>query len=212
LHLTPEDEPCAGNDTLLRTLAYPFSPGRRLHDKSQEKGNEMPNDPVMTAKGKTLIALGASVAAGCQPCTEFQVRAAREAGACDRGIQLAVETALAVRYSATRSMDRWSERCQGARPELDATFRGETQVLAELVSISAAVCVQSVSDLILHLSEARQSGATAEQIRAAVGIAKSIRNAAMEQIDAALAGEDEHLASAAGAGGGCAPGQPCGCS
>jgi len=172
----------------------------------------MSNDAVMTASGKTLIALGASVAAGCQPCTEFQVKAARETGACDRGIQLAVETALAVRHAATRSMDRWSERCQGARPELDAAFRAETRVLAELVSVSAAVCVQSVPDLILHVSQARQSGATAEQIRAAVGIAKSIRNAAMEQIEAALAGEDDHLTSAAGAGGSCGPGQPCGCS
>ncbi len=171
----------------------------------------MPADPITNQKGKTLIALGASVAAGCQPCTEFQVKAARAAGACDRGIQLAVETALAVRQAATRSMDRWSERCQGARPELDADFRAQLRVLSELVSVASAICVQSVPDLILHLSEARQAGASADQIRLAVGIAKSVRNAAMEQIEAILSGEDERLTSAASAGGGCVPGQPCGC-
>jgi AhpD family alkylhydroperoxidase len=169
------------------------------------------NDPVLPAQAKTLIALGASVAAGCQPCTEFQVKAARAAGACDRGIQVAVEAALGLRQAATRSMDRWSERCQGARVELDARFRAETRVLAELVSVASAICVQSVPDLILHLAEARQSGATAGQIRAAAAIAKSVRNAAMEQIEAALAGEDESLASAAEASAGCAPGQPCNC-
>ena len=172
----------------------------------------MPNDPVMTRQGKTLVALGASVAAGCQPCTEFQVKAAREAGACDRGIQLAVETALGVRHAATRGMDRWSERCQGARPELEAPFRSELRVLAELVSVASAVCVQSVPDLVLHLSEARQAGATSDQIRAAVGIAKSVRNAALEQIEVVLAQEDEHLASATGASVGCGPDQSCGCN
>ncbi len=169
----------------------------------------MSNAPVMT---KTLIALGASVAAGCQPCTEFQVKAAREAGACDRGIQLAVEAALQVRAAATRGMDRWSERCQGVRPELQASFRSELRVLAELVSVSAAVCVQSVPDLVLHLSEARQLGATSDQIRVAVGIARSVRNAAMEQIEAVLAQEDEHLASAGMRKAGCGPDQSCGCS
>lgn len=171
----------------------------------------MSDNPVMAVKGKTLIALGASVAAGCQPCTEYQVRAAREAGACDRGIQLAVEAALAVRHSATLSMDRWSERCQGRRPELDDAFRAETRLLAELVSVSAAICLHSVPDLIRHLSSARQSGATAEQVRVAVAVAKSVRNAAMQQIDAALAEEDRTLAPAASESAGCGPAEPCGC-
>ncbi len=172
----------------------------------------MPDDHIMTAKGKTLIALGASVAAGCQPCTEFQVKAARAAGACDRGIQLAVESALGVRHAATRGMDRWSERCQGVRPELESIFRAEARVLAELVSVSAAICVQSVPDLVLHLYQARQSGATAEQIRMAVAIAKAVRRSAIEQIEAVLAGEDENLESAASAGAGCEPGGQCSCS
>ncbi len=172
----------------------------------------MSNDPVMTRQGKTLIALGASVAAGCQPCTEFQIKAARDAGACDRAIQLAVETAVGVRHAATRSIDRWSERCQGLRPEVEASFRSELRVLAELVSVAAAISVHSVPDLILHLSEARQAGATSDQIRAAVGIARSVRTAAMEQIELVLAQEDEHLASATGAGAGCGPGQSCGCN
>ncbi len=170
----------------------------------------MSNDLLMTAKAKALIGLGASVAAGCQPCTEFQVKAARTAGACERGIQLAVETALGVRQAATRSMDRWSERCQGARTELEPGFRAEMRIFSELVAVSAAICIHSVPDLTLHLSEARQLGATAEQVHMAVRVAKTVRNAAMEQIEAALAGEDENLAPAP-TGAACGPGQTCSC-
>ncbi len=163
----------------------------------------------MDAKTKVLIALGASVASGCQPCTEFHVKAAREAGACPRGIHVAVESALTSRQSATRGIDRWSERCQGARPQLDAAFRADKQLLSELISVASAICVQSVPDLVLHLAEARRLGATQEMLRATAAIARSIHSTAMEQIEAALAGE---IASSAVAPESvCGSAKSCGC-
>jgi AhpD family alkylhydroperoxidase len=182
----------------------------------------MPNEAVLQPKEKTLIALGASVASGCQPCTEFQVRASRDAGACDRGIALAVETALAVRESATRSMDRWSARCQGARPQVDAEFRDARKLLAELTAVAASVCVNSVPDAIIHLAAAKQLGAAAEQIRVAVAIARAVRSAAEQKLEAALAAEIEGIEAvpaassccgSASAGGAPAPGGAgdCGC-
>jgi AhpD family alkylhydroperoxidase len=137
---------------------------------------------------KELIALGASVAAGCQPCTEYHVRAARDAGACERGLYLAVETAIGVRQSATRAMDRWAERCQGSRPELDPEFRGKTRLARELVSIAAAVCVNSVGDLTIHLTAAGELGATEGQIRSAVAIARAIKRTAEEKLEAVIEG------------------------
>jgi AhpD family alkylhydroperoxidase len=171
----------------------------------------MLSEPVIDPKLKVLIALGAAVASGCQPCTEFQVKAARESGACDKGIQAAVEAALAVRDSATRGMDRWSARCQGVRPELDAAFRAEKQLMAELISVASAICVQSVPDLVLHLAEAGRLGATPAMLRATVGIAKSVHKAAMEEIETVLAGETVNLASAPNADARCGPLQGCGC-
>ncbi|MBS1854086.1 MAG: carboxymuconolactone decarboxylase family protein [Acidobacteria bacterium] len=171
----------------------------------------MSSEPVIDPKVKVLIALGASVAAGCQPCTEFQVKAARESGACDKGIQFAVEAALAVRQAATRGIDRWSELCQGARPELDPAFRADKQQLAELIAVASAICVQSVPELVLHLAEAARLGATPEGLRATVGIARSVHNAAMEQIEAVLAGENANIATTPEAGALCGPAQSCGC-
>ncbi len=171
----------------------------------------MSSEPVIDPKIKVLIALGASVAAGCQPCTEFQVKAARESGACDKGIQFAVEAALAVREAATRSIDRWSGRCQGARLEVDAAFRADKQLLAELTSVASAICVQSVPDLVLHLTEARRLGATPEVLRATVGIARSVHNASMEQIEAVLAGDIANVAPTPNDEALCGTAQACSC-
>lgn len=171
----------------------------------------MSNQPLIDPKLKTLIALGASVASGCQPCTEFHVRASRDNGACPRGIGLAVEAALAARHAATRGIDRWSERCQGTRPELDPEFRANKELLTELVAVASAICVQSVPDLVLHLAEASRLGATPELIRVTIAIARSVHNAAMEQIEAVLAtangGLDEETQPASA----CGPAQPCNC-
>lgn len=146
----------------------------------------MPNHNVFTDKESALIAIGAAVAAGCQPCTAYLVKAARIAGACERGVSLAVETALAVRESATRIMDEWAGQCQGGRPQLAPGFRTEKRLIAELAAVAAAAAVNSVPDLKAHLEAARESGATAEQIRAAVAIAGKVKRTAEEKLAAAI--------------------------
>ncbi len=158
-------------------------------------------------KEKELIGLGASVAAGCVPCTEYHVRSARLAGACDRGIHLAIETALDVRRCATSAMDKWAERCQGSRPELDPEFRAGRKLTQELVSITAAVCVNSVAGLTIHLASARQLGATAEQIRSAIAIARSIKRTAEQKLDAVVDSEVSKVTSGTSVDGRCESGR-----
>lgn len=146
----------------------------------------MPNHPVFNEKEKALIAIGAAVASGCQPCTEYHIKAARAAGACDRSVSLAVETALAVRESATRIMEEWAGQCQGSRPQPDAEFRAEKRLIAELASLAAAAAVNSVPDLKAHLKAARQSGATPDQIHAVIAIANAIQKTAEQKLAAAI--------------------------
>ncbi len=167
----------------------------------------MSNEPVLTAKEKSLISVSASVAAGCQPCTEHHVSAAHSAGACDRSITLAIETALGVRESATRSMAEWAARCQPVRPELDAAFREQKRLVAALAAFAAAVAVNSVPDVRERVEAARACGATLEQIRMAVAIAVSIRRTAAEKVNEILAGVERPEPAAC-----CAPAAaPCGC-
>jgi alkylhydroperoxidase/carboxymuconolactone decarboxylase family protein YurZ len=146
----------------------------------------MPNHDIFTDKESALIAIGAAVAAGCQPCTAYLVKAARIAGACERGVSLAVETALAVRENATRVMDEWAGQCQGGRPQLDAGFRAEKRPIAELAAVAAAAAVNSVPDMRAHLDAARESGATPEQIRAAIAIAGKVKTTAEREFAAAM--------------------------
>ncbi len=162
----------------------------------------MPNEIELNQKEQSLIAVGASVAAGCRPCTAYHVKAARSAGACDRSIALAIETAVAGRKSATAAMDGWAEQCQGARPDIDDEFRTQKQMIAELTSVATAVAVNSVPDLQKHLTAARGQGVRAEQIHIAIEIARKIKRIAEEKIEAILQkpGGDAPLAAAMGQG------------
>ncbi len=142
----------------------------------------MPND-VFSEKERALIALTASVAAGCRPCTAYHIQSVRAAGACERSVRLAVEMALSGRASATTAIAEWAESCQGSRPEVDRDFRGARQLIVNLMSIATAVAVNSAPDLELSLATAQENGTTLEQIRAAIGIARQIQRVAQEKIE-----------------------------
>ena len=54
---------------------------------------------------KSLIAVGASITANCQPCLEHHANKARENGADEQEIREAIEVALAVRKGSAAKMD-----------------------------------------------------------------------------------------------------------
>jgi AhpD family alkylhydroperoxidase len=59
----------------------------------------------MEGRMKALIAIGASVTANCQPCLSYYVSKAKETGADEREIAMAIEVAKAVRKGAAAKMD-----------------------------------------------------------------------------------------------------------
>ena len=58
---------------------------------------------------KELIAVGASVTANCQPCLQYHVSKARELGADDEEIDIAIAVAKAVRKGAAAKMDDFAK-------------------------------------------------------------------------------------------------------
>jgi len=56
----------------------------------------------------SLIAVGASIAANCQPCLQSTVGQARKAGAEDQEIVEAIEVGRRMREGAAAKMDRFS--------------------------------------------------------------------------------------------------------
>jgi AhpD family alkylhydroperoxidase len=60
---------------------------------------------ILDEKTKSLIAIGASVTANCQPCVELHVKRAHENGADEQQINMAIEVALSVRKGSAGKMD-----------------------------------------------------------------------------------------------------------
>ena len=169
----------------------------------------MSTNGLLTEKEKELVAVGASIAAGCRPCTAYHVRAARTAGADKEEIRQAVNDALDVRRSATASMARLAEKLLGDAPELDATNCSQKSLIGELVSVSAALAVNCVANLETHMTAAWQLGATVRQIQTALDIASSVKSMAGKKAEAAIAKlAEESQACAADCGCHDTPGQP----
>jgi alkylhydroperoxidase/carboxymuconolactone decarboxylase family protein YurZ len=141
----------------------------------------------LSPKEKVLVGIGAAVAAGCRPCTRTLIRAARTAGACERGMRLAIETGLYAGTCATREMATWAEAEQGAAPELDAAFRAEKEKLTALVLGGAALAANSTELLGRYLGEAEALDWSKEEIEAALAAAYTAARTAATKIESAAA-------------------------
>jgi AhpD family alkylhydroperoxidase len=71
---------------------------------------------VLNRKTKHLIALGASLAAGCQPSTQYCLAVARELGATDEELKEAMAVAMAVGATKIRLLQESTLVSMGARP------------------------------------------------------------------------------------------------
>jgi alkylhydroperoxidase/carboxymuconolactone decarboxylase family protein YurZ len=135
----------------------------------------------LSVKEEALAGLAASVAAGCRPCARRWLSAARSAGACERGLRLAIETGLSVRSDATREMADFAAALQADPPELDQAFRSERARLVEVLACGAALALNSSEGLERHIGAARSHGASHAQIGASLAIAHAVRNAAGDE-------------------------------
>jgi AhpD family alkylhydroperoxidase len=145
----------------------------------------MPTYEGLREQDQELIAIGASIAAGCRPCTQFHVRAATAAGAGKAEIRRAIDQALEARRSASDHMARLAERLLVEIPKADPDAEREPAFLAELVATSAALAVNCGPDLAAHVSRARDRGATEERIRGAFEIARMVRAMAAKRAETA---------------------------
>jgi AhpD family alkylhydroperoxidase len=160
-------------------------------------------DPILSEKEQEIIAVGASVASGCLPCTKFHLRAAAGVGAGEEEILQAVGDAARVRRAATELMVR-----AGGLPSADTVREnpdpaGAPSLIREFVAIAAAYAVNCSTSLGAHMTAARSLGATDEQMFAAIQIACAIRDVACQKAKAtagAILGVSEEEAVSCGCG------------
>ena len=144
------------------------------------------HEPTLSAKDKTLIAVGAAIAAGCRPCLERTVQLARGAGACERSIRLAIEIALEERARQIESLAEWAETVQGGKPEVDEAFRRERARLVELVTCGSALALRDAKSLPARLAGAMETGSNERMIASALAIARSVAETATSVAEAAV--------------------------
>lgn len=156
----------------------------------------------LSQKEKELVAVGASVAAGCIPCTQYHLKEVRVAGATTEEITQAVDAALCVKGSTRGIMEKIACDALGVpKEEQPSCCAGPTDRMKELVSIAAAVAVNCPTNFHKHVTAGRTVGVRDDEIQLVVGLAKMIRGKAMEKIDAAV----KELSVSTQAEAGCGP-------
>ena len=154
----------------------------------------------MNAKEKELIAVTVSVAAGCEPCTQHHVKAAREVGGDDGELRQMIETALSIRERASQRIGAIAWRELGAAAEFPRCGSGTpAQKLGALASAAAALAANCGAGVPGFLAVARGAGATGQDEAVALVIARQIKNVAAEKAEDAAREESEASA-------------PCGCA
>jgi len=151
----------------------------------------------LTAKERTLVGIGAAIASGCQPCTAKYVQGARSAGACERSIRLAIETALTERQKATDAMAAWAREVQGVVANVDDSFRVEKRRNTALIATVAAHVIRSAATLNGNLGQAQEQGWSNDQIAQALSLGQRVAGAAQENVEsivtrAGIGGIDAH--------------------
>ena len=152
-------------------------------------------EPALGEKDREIIAVGASVASGCLPCTKFHLRAASSTGANAVEILQAVRDAVRVRAAATAIMARAGglSPAEAGEPGADAAVAGP--LIRQLVSIGAAYAINCTKSLAAHVAAARALGATDRQVFTAIEIACRIKDVAGQKARAeagVLLGLSEH--------------------
>ncbi|SRR6266540_3344367 len=141
---------------------------------------------ILSQKEKGLIAIASSIASGCQPCTVHHIKAARDAGAAEAEIGVAIENALWVRISATKIMTGVAQGSPSNEYTIETQIGSLNPTINELVLIGASLACNFVNGLEYHLQKAQVAGASDYHVLIAMGIARDIRKEAEKKMEAAV--------------------------
>ncbi|WP_322794952.1 carboxymuconolactone decarboxylase family protein [Tepidiforma sp.] len=129
----------------------------------------------LTPAERELAALGASIGAGCFPCTEYHLRAGREVGLDSAALLQAIADAECVKRSGAEELSVHARRELGQPAEVGPGCCNDTNRAKEFVSIGAAVGANALLQLRKHIGQALGLGITPAEIEAAVEAAREVQ-------------------------------------
>ena len=149
----------------------------------------------ITIREKELAAVGISVAAGCKPCTDYHLKAARKAGVSDDEIEHAVADAIAVREDATRTMEDYAlGQLSETGVDNDPAPTEEAERMQMLVSIGAAFAVNCTASLEQYLVAAESLDLSQDDIATIVKLAAFIKRKASSHVESLVGMAEEESA------------------
>jgi len=137
---------------------------------------------ALQQKDKELVAIGASIGAGCSPCLEHHIPAGRNAGLTEPQLSRAIEVAedshrVAVELLSRRSRELLHEVEPSTRTPLATRPASRAD---ELVALGTSVGTNCHLLLRQHISGALGRGLEVGQVRSAVKMAEIVQNHAAE--------------------------------
>lgn len=135
---------------------------------------------TLTKAEQELVAIGASVGAGCHPCTEYHLAEGAKAGLGQSEISQALADAECVKRSAYNELAARSRELIGESAELPPSCCDDTSIAKEFVSVGSAVGANSIAQLRKHIDQARGVGIDLAQLQSAMEIAQNVQRHAAE--------------------------------
>ena len=129
----------------------------------------------LTDRQREFVALGASVGAGCQPCTQYHVRAALKAGLTPEEIRRAMDEAQVVRRAGGVAVANVGRTVLGLGQEEAQVDAQPSDGRQALVYIGAAAGCNAGGLLTRYLEGAGGLGLSAEALVEAVQIAQVVK-------------------------------------
>jgi AhpD family alkylhydroperoxidase len=133
---------------------------------------------TMRLKEKELAGVGISLAAGCRPCTDYHLKAVRQAKASEEEISRARRIAIGVRGRAAEIMGVYG---LASDPE---PYPVNDERTALLTAIGAAFTVNCTTSLTHYLELAPAAGIEQDEIAALAKTATFIRGKVISHVEA----------------------------
>jgi AhpD family alkylhydroperoxidase len=144
------------------------------------------NAVQLSTEQKELVAVGASVGAGCHPCVKHHVKTAVEAGVNEERLIAALTSSDRIAAEATKRMVAHSRGVLGADPT--ATAVPSSALDGALASFGAAIAANDKTAIEAQLAAAQAAGATKAQLEQAVQTAAKVQENAARIICARQSG------------------------
>ncbi len=135
-------------------------------------------------RDRELLAIGTSIGAGCQPCTQYHVRAAQEAGLPADEVRRAIEGGLAVRIAGGNAVADVGRRLLGDESGVTRNGGPSPSGRADVLAYLGAAAGCNAGGLLGgYLASARGLGVTDDELRAALEVTGAVKSMAATFLD-----------------------------